>query len=227
MGGKVVITPVPGTGNNPPLNSTTTNLPNNTSATITNNSVTPSSTMMNGPMAGTTHSLQQPNSSGVAVSTTVAQQPPVSTVQQQQRLLQQSNGPKLMMANGTNIGQTTPTVAPPTTQQNGLGQSLPAAQPATNGFGSITDVGVQDENVNCEEDNSRKKNRKKRKNAEDKMEEINSIFAPRDGLDLSGDMDATDREIEQFKQFCFNSVPLQNRAKVNFDVKNIAFKKKS
>ena len=54
-----------------------------------------------------------------------------------------------------------------------------------------------------------------------------SIFAPKDGLDLNGDMDATDREIEQFKQFCFNSVPIQNRAKVNFDVKNIAFKKKN
>ena len=57
--------------------------------------------------------------------------------------------------------------------------------------------------------------------------DLDSIFAPRDGLDLSGDMDATDREIEQFKQFCFNSVPLQNRTKVNFDVRNIAFKKKN
>ena len=44
---------------------------------------------------------------------------------------------------------------------------------------------------------------------------------------ILGDMDAADREIEQFKQFCFNSVPVQNRAKVNFDVKNIAFKKKT
>jgi len=77
------------------------------------------------------------------------------------------------------------------------------------------------------EDSAKKKNRKKRKNAEDKFEEINSIFAPRDGLDLNSDMDPTDREIEQFKRYCFNNVPLENRTKVSFDVKNIAFKKKN
>jgi len=88
--------------------------------------------------------------------------------------------------------------------------------------------GAVDEDVN----NKNKKKLKKMKqrnngNPEERMEEINSIFAPKDGLDLNGGMDAADREIEQFKQFCFNSVPVQNRAKVNFDVKNISFKKKS
>ena len=51
-----------------------------------------------------------------------------------------------------------------------------------------------------------------------------SIFAPR-SVDC-GDMDAADREIEQFKLFCRDSVPVQNRTKVSFDVRNIAFKKK-
>lgn len=85
--------------------------------------------------------------------------------------------------------------------------------------------------LNGDEDSAaknKKKSKKKRSgNPEERMDEINSIFAPKDGLDLNGDMDAADREIEQFKQFCFNSVPVQNRAKVNFDVKNIAFKKKT
>ena len=40
---------------------------------------------------------------------------------------------------------------------------------------------------------------------------LDSIFAPRDGLDLNSDMDPTDREIEQFKRYCFNNVPLENR----------------
>jgi hypothetical protein len=39
-------------------------------------------------------------------------------------------------------------------------------------------------------------------------------------------MDDAEREIEAFKRFCFDSVPLQQKTKVNFDVKNIAFKKK-
>ena len=51
-----------------------------------------------------------------------------------------------------------------------------------------------------------------------------SIFAPRS--EDCGEMDAADREIEQFKLFCRDSVPVQNRTKVSFDVRNIAFKKK-
>ena len=51
-----------------------------------------------------------------------------------------------------------------------------------------------------------------------------SIFAPKD-IDCD-EMDDAEREIEAFKRFCFDSVPLQQKTKVNFDVKNIAFKKK-
>jgi len=110
----------------------------------------------------------------------------------------------------------------------------------TNSTGSQNEENEGNENIpacgingvlNGEEDSAaknKKKSKKKRSgNPEERMDEINSIFAPKDGLDLNGDMDAADREIEQFKQFCFNSVPVQNRAKVNFDVKNIAFKKKT
>jgi len=124
--------------------------------------------------------------------------------------------------------QQRPTPPPPAVQ---VMKPVPAPVPANNAKPSLTN-GVngnsnhsnQDE---VEEEQGKRKNRKKRKNNEDKMEEINSIFAPKDGLDLNGEMDATDREIEQFKQFCFNSKPIQNRAKVSFDVKNIAFKKKN
>ena len=39
-------------------------------------------------------------------------------------------------------------------------------------------------------------------------------------------MDDDEREIEAFKRFCFNSVPLQEKPKVNFDMKSISLKKK-
>ena len=54
-----------------------------------------------------------------------------------------------------------------------------------------------------------------------------SVFAPKD-IDLENDheMDEDEREIEAFKRFCFNSVPLQEKPKVNFDMKSISLKKK-
>ena len=126
-----------------------------------------------------------------------------------------------------------------------------------------------------EEEKRNKKNKTKTKrNENEKLEEISecrlsqqysnrffssdSIFEPREAG--AGDMSATDREIEQFKQFCLDSKyvsrvlmlaiariddpvfrvlnlaqrritlscrPAQNRAKVSFDVRNIAFKKKA
>ncbi|CAB4056278.1 unnamed protein product [Lepeophtheirus salmonis] len=55
------------------------------------------------------------------------------------------------------------------------------------------------------------------------IDEINSIFAPKD-IDLeNGEIDDDEREIEAFKRFCFNSVPLQQKTKVNFDVKKYRF----
>ena len=53
-----------------------------------------------------------------------------------------------------------------------------------------------------------------------------SIFEPKD-IDLeNGDMDDDEKEIEAFKRFCFNSVPLQQKPKISFDMKNISLKKK-
>ena len=98
-------------------------------------------------------------------------------------------------------------------------------------------------NIAAEEENKKNNNKKnkKKRNPEDKLDDLSkflnrnwnnspmslfsdSIFAPR-SVDC-GDMDAADREIEQFKLFCRDSVPVQNRTKVSFDVRNIAFKKK-
>ena len=105
---------------------------------------------------------------------------------------------------------------------------------------------VNGNNTSAEEENKKNNNKKnkKKRNPEDKLDDLSksliniiknsvhlltflfpdSIFAPR-SVDC-GDMDAADREIEQFKLFCRDSVPVQNRTKVSFDVRNIAFKKK-
>jgi len=52
------------------------------------------------------------------------------------------------------------------------------------------------------------------------------IFAPKD-IDLENvEIDDNEREVEAFKRFCFNSVPVTQKAKVNIDLKNLALKKK-
>jgi hypothetical protein len=51
-----------------------------------------------------------------------------------------------------------------------------------------------------------------------------SIFAPKD-VDM-GEIDEDEREIEAFKRFCLDSIPLQQKPKVNFDMKNLTVKKK-
>merc|ERR1712059_134099 len=92
----------------------------------------------------------------------------------------------------------------------------------TNGLNGNNNIENQ---APTEEEKKNKKNNKKKRNPDEKLEEINSIFAPRESD--CPDMDPADREIEQFKQFCLDSRPAQNRAKVSFDVRNIAFKKKN
>ena len=53
-----------------------------------------------------------------------------------------------------------------------------------------------------------------------------SIFEPKD-IDLdNGDIDDDEREIEAFKRFCLDSVPVKQKPKISFDMKNIALKKK-
>lgn len=108
-------------------------------------------------------------------------------------------------------------------QVNGTGNNN------VNGNNNIENQAPNEEMMNgnhTEEEKRNKKNKTKTKrNENEKLEEINSIFEPREAD--TGDMSATDREIEQFKQFCLDSKPAQNRAKVSFDVRNIAFKKKA
>merc|ERR1712079_972276 len=107
---------------------------------------------------------------------------------------------------------------------NGNGQ-------AVNGHGVISNG--NNNNVMAKENNAGiangdnindEKVKKAMKQKSPELEDLNSIFDPRN-MDC-GEMDAADREIEQFKLFCRDSVPVQNRTKVSFDVRNIAFKKK-
>ncbi|XP_046371497.2 protein FAM193A-like isoform X3 [Haliotis rufescens] len=72
-----------------------------------------------------------------------------------------------------------------------------------------------------------KKNKKKNKGADGCVDEI---FMPRSESDLeNGDMDEVERELEEFKRFCFDSPQPQKKEKlqVNFNLKDIFSKKKS
>jgi len=198
VNGKVVITPVPGTGTNPPLSSTT-----NTSS---NSNPAPASKKQASTINQTKVTQAQPAPKKPLGPVARPTPPPTSSVP----------------------------AAPPVS--NGLGDGDHA--PAVNGNKNICNGNNNNENqapsddncmngnnISADEDNKKnnKKNKKKR-NPDDKLDDLNSIFAPR-SVDC-GDMDAADREIEQFKLFCRDSVPVQNRTKVSFDVRNIAFKKK-
>jgi len=64
--------------------------------------------------------------------------------------------------------------------------------------------------------------------AEKIQEDIESIFAPKRSSDLIEKMDEIDRELEEFKEFCLNSVPQPNRTKIVLDMKDImSFKRKN
>ena len=54
---------------------------------------------------------------------------------------------------------------------------------------------------------------------------IDNVFLPKD-IDLDNrEMDDVEREVEAFKRFCFNSVPLQQKPKVDIDMRKISVKK--
>jgi len=188
VNGKVVITPVPGTGAAPVSTQTASTSSTTTakkqSAPASQPKVTqaqPSAKKPLGPIARPT----PPPSNGALTTNGMGDHAPVV------------NGNK-NFCNGNNNNE----------------NQAPSEDPCVNG-----------NNTSADEDNKKnnKKNKKKR-NPDDKLDDLNSIFAPR-SVDC-GDMDAADREIEQFKLFCRDSVPSQNRTKVSFDVRNIAFKKK-
>ena len=55
---------------------------------------------------------------------------------------------------------------------------------------------------------------------------IDTVFVPKD-IDLENrEMDDVEREVEAFKRFCFNSVPVQEKPKVEIDMKKISLKKR-
>jgi len=182
VNGKVVITPVPGTGATPIT--TVTTAANTTTkkqtAPATQTKVTPAATKK--PLVP----LARPAPPPAPTTNGLGDHAPLS------------NGNKNFY-NGNNNNE----------------NQAPSEDPCMNGNG----ISADDDNKK----NNNKKNKKKR-NPDDKLDDLNSIFAPR-SVDCGG-VDAADREIEQFKLFCRDSVPVQNRTKVSFDVRNIAFKKK-
>ncbi|CAG0878498.1 unnamed protein product [Darwinula stevensoni] len=71
----------------------------------------------------------------------------------------------------------------------------------------------------------KKKNRKKKGRGSDDLSE--NVFAPKN-VDLEDEtLDETEKELEAFKRFCLNSVPLERKEKVNLNIKDIFVKKKS
>ncbi|KAG8233398.1 hypothetical protein J437_LFUL013178 [Ladona fulva] len=75
---------------------------------------------------------------------------------------------------------------------------------------------------------SKKKKKKKGQNGQlDDWNSVDSVFAPKEDIDLeNGDIDDDERELEAFKRFCFNSVPLERKEKVHLNIKDIVLKKK-
>merc|ERR1719245_729488 len=163
VNGKVVITPIPGTGDNPPLSSSSSTPASNTAPDV--KKTTP-------------------------VVAPAVKPPSAASADKKQAFVAKTNG----CVNGDNV--------------------------ISNGNNNNE---VAKENISMNGNNIKENQVKKAgKQKSPEMEDLNSIFDPRN----SDEMDAADREIEQFKMFCRDSVPVQNRTKISFDVKNIAFKKK-
>lgn len=187
VNGKVVITPVPGTG------------------------ATPITT------------LPSTNTSTAKKQTSLASQPKVTQAQPT------SKKPLVPVARSAPVPSSNTGTTP---VANGVMDNEHSTNGNKNGCNGINnnenqapdDVCLNGNSISNDDDNKKNKKNKKKRNPEDKLDDLNSIFAPR-SVDCGG-VDAADREIEQFKKFCQGSVPVQNRTKVNFDVRNIAFKKK-
>lgn len=73
-----------------------------------------------------------------------------------------------------------------------------------------------------------KKSKKKKASSDDGISP-DEVFMPKDNIDLeNGEMDELEREVEAFKRWCFNSVPVANKEKVNvtLNLKDIMARKK-
>lgn len=73
------------------------------------------------------------------------------------------------------------------------------------------------------------KKKKAKKNKKGNLEDlttIDSVFTPKDVAE--GELDETERDVEAFKRFCFNNVPLNSgeKPKVNINIKDIMIKKR-
>lgn len=73
---------------------------------------------------------------------------------------------------------------------------------------------------------AKSKKSKKKKNSSDDVTSPDDVFLPKD-IDLeNGDLDELEKEVEAFKRFCFNSVPLANKEKVHVNLKDILQRRK-
>merc|ERR1719430_305739 len=228
VNGKVVITPVPGTGATSQAPSSSSSAPSTgvpapkrtspPAPTPARTSATSSAPLLNtsGPSAG---SAKVPSSTSSSSSSSTSRSTSSNSSGQQPSSVKRPLAPTAAPRVPTSVP------ARPVSNQQVNGTS----NNNINGNNNIENQAPNEEMMNgnhTEEEKRNKKNKTKTKrNENEKLEEINSIFEPREAG--AGDMSATDREIEQFKQFCLDSKPAQNRAKVSFDVRNIAFKKKA
>lgn len=79
--------------------------------------------------------------------------------------------------------------------------------------------------LNGTQNASKSKKSRKKKNSTD-VTSPDEVFLPKD-IDLeSGDLDELEREVEAFKRFCFNSVPVPNKEKVHVNLKDILLRRK-
>uniref|UniRef100_A0A1E1XDR9 FAM193 C-terminal domain-containing protein n=1 Tax=Amblyomma aureolatum TaxID=187763 RepID=A0A1E1XDR9_9ACAR len=73
---------------------------------------------------------------------------------------------------------------------------------------------------------SKNKKSRKKKNSSADVTSPDEVFLPKD-IDLeNGDLDELEREVEAFKRFCFNSVPVANKEKVHVNLKDILLRRK-
>jgi hypothetical protein len=197
VNGKVVITPVPGTG-----------------ATVSTTTISPSTTAKKQTTSASSNQTQTTRASQAPPANVLGAKKPLAPSASRASAVPGSPSVQTRNPGGMVNGVGSVNGNKSMSSNNNIENQAPSEETSING------------NITNGEDESKIKNKKnkKKRNPDEKLEEINSIFAPRE-TDC-GDMDAADREIEQFKQFCRDSVPAQNRAKVSFDVRNIAFKKK-
>uniref|UniRef100_A0A1B6DDP5 FAM193 C-terminal domain-containing protein n=1 Tax=Clastoptera arizonana TaxID=38151 RepID=A0A1B6DDP5_9HEMI len=125
-------------------------------------------------------------------------------------------------------------MTPPPLQNGKVMMSSQAAIIKVNGSMVTIRNPVLQQSMNVESetasDQSKKKKKKKKKGTNGKGQQdecVDSVFAPKD-IDLeNGDIDEGERELEAFKRFCLQSVPLKRKEKVHLNIKDIVLKKKS